>query len=354
MWLQTLLMIALLSAASSLAVDRPPSSSVVTGANGYVGRSIVNRLLSECVDGDEILCLVREQRVDSEEAFWKSRAASMIKVLPYDMLDGGASFRQALQTCRNTPCVYHTASVFGPTKDHQQTALDNVKGTEDLVRSLAPGSKLVLTSSMAAVRASDQEPQNGRYYTEEDWNTEAQLGANWGASYQWSKAESERRAWQLAEENGIDMVSLCPSFIFGPPLDNSGSYSLTLVGEWARGESPVQSRLYVDVRDVAEAHVQAGRRPSAVGHRFIVSTEARIPSQEIADWLEQVCRDTGLGDPTKIHFDAEYEGGAIPIGAQEVASVERLAEELGVVLRPVQSTIREMAEILLRETVSKQ
>src|SRR3569832_405200 len=100
------------------------------------------------------------------------------------MLDGGETLRQALESCHSqtsndpsTTTVYHVASVFGPTQDHRQTALDNVAGTEDLVRTLAEfrsssstdaphkNCQLVLTSSMAAVRGAGQEPAYGKYYT---------------------------------------------------------------------------------------------------------------------------------------------------------------------------------------------
>jgi len=371
------------------------TNSIVTGANGYVGRAVVHRLLLEQRqrqergrrDGEEeqdddrdevIICLVRPQRVAAELEYWSERCrtgtdvnGATVKVMPYDMLDGGSTFRDALDECetnnaRRRICCYHVASVFGPTDDHRQTALDNVRGTEDLIRTLAEKTstdnyddgdddfssrKLILTSSMAAVRASGQEPRNGKYYTEEDWNTLSELGTNWGASYQWSKAESERRAWELCREHKIPMSSLCPSFVFGPPheANNSGSYSLTLVGQWVRGESPVQSRLYVDVRDVAAAHVAAGRRPDSDGKRFIVSTEARAPSSRIASWLEDVCRETGLGDPSMIHYDADFDGGAVPIGNKEVDATMRLEKELGITLRPVKETILDMAKVLLEE-----
>lgn len=336
-------------------------TSIVTGANGYVGRAIVHSLLesSSCKD---IVCLVRSKRVQAEEEYWKQHASSSQKtpprVLPYDMLDGGASLRTALQETDGTRCIYHVASVFGPTEDHKQTALDNVQGTEELVKAIADVDKtckLVLTSSMAGVRASGQEPLNKEFYTFKDWNTDSELGANWGASYQWSKAESERRAWELCKELGIPMVSVCPSFVFGPPASyspqdaTSGSYSLQLVNQWIRGESTVQSRLFVDIRDVAQAHVAAGTRPKAIGKRFIVSTEARVPSQEIAGWFKQVCKESGLADPEKIHFDADYQGGFIPIGVKEVEASDRLRDELGVTLRPVKSTMMDMASVLLNQ-----
>jgi len=358
--------------------------SIITGSNGYVGREVVNVLLNDdgkdeaTATGDncngEILCLVRSNRVESEKLYWErfqsSRSSSStIRVLPYDMLDGGKTFTDALNAAKGDDldiCVYHIASVFGPSEDHIQTAHDNVQGTKDLVQALGNFSKktskecrLVVTSSMAAVRGSGQVPKNGDYYTHHDWNTISKLeDNNWGSSYQWSKAESERVAWDIAKDTKIPMTTICPSFVFGPPTKSSSaggegdvtlsnSFSITLFGQWVRGESTVQSRLFVDVRDVAKAHVAAGNLDGAIGQRFIVSSEARIPSQEMAEILKEVCKDTGLSDPEKVHFDSEFQGGAIPIGSREVEATSRLQNVLGMTMTPVHDTIRDMGRTLL-------
>jgi nucleoside-diphosphate-sugar epimerase len=327
--------------------------AIVTGANGYVGREVVRTLLQQDLESSsscDIFCLVRAGRVASETEYYKQQDDSSIHVLPYDMNDGGKTLEQALQAATKstkTPVdrlsVYHIASVFGPTEDPVQTARDNVQGTEDLMQALAKtgNCRLVLTSSMAAVRGTGQDPLNGEYYTHEDWNTISKLDdANWGSCYQWSKAESERRAWELSESLGVPMTSICPSFVFGPPSDDtkSNSFSITLVEQWVRGKSPVQSRLCVDIRDVAQAHVAAGTREEAIGKRFLVTTEARVSSQETAQVLKKVCQDTQLGDPDSIHFDSEFQGGAIPIGQKEVDAVDRLKQHLGVSLRSVEDT----------------
>ena len=327
---------------------------------------------------DEILCLVRPNRVESETKYWErfqsSQASSevTVKVLPYDMLDGGKTITDALHAALQDGtsddekndnngddpdiCVYHIASVFGPSEDHIKTANDNVQGTKGLVQALGKFPKsdccrLVLTSSMAAVRGSGQIPKNGEYYTHHDWNTLSKLeDNNWGASYQWSKAESERVAWEIAKEMNIPMTAICPSFIFGPPTANvslSSSFSITLFGQWVRGESTVQSRLFVDVRDVAKAHVAAGNKPEAIGQRFIVSTEARMPSQEMAEVLKEVCKETGLSDPEDISFDSDFKGGAIPIGSREVEATSRLNDLLSITLTSVHETIRDMGRSLL-------
>jgi nucleoside-diphosphate-sugar epimerase len=371
---------------------------LVTGANGFIGRAVVHALLQEqqekpvALQPTEILCLVRKHRVADEAAYWQQHQQqqqqeetqvpptdrSRIRVLPYDMIDGGTSLRAALdewhRSCDNgssqqqppSLCVYHVASVFGPTENPRATAHQNVQGTRDLFVALdqqwrtvpnsqvdeqRPACRVVLTSSMAAVRGTGQDPGNGEYYTAEDWNSVSTLADdNWGACYQWSKMESERQAWQLSQELDIPLTVLCPSFVFGPPYGDGGgaSYAIQLVRQWMSGASAVQSRLLVDIRDVAAAHVQAGRTPDSRGQRYLVSTEARVPSRELADWIRQA---VPLAHATRerIHADTTYQGGAIPIGQREVKASERLYAALGVRLRPVQETIQDMTRELLRQ-----
>mmetsp|Transcript_289 Transcript_289/g.322 ORF Transcript_289/g.322 Transcript_289/m.322 type:complete len:398 (-) Transcript_289:123-1316(-) len=372
---------------TALASPASRKVSIVTGANGYLGREIVHNLLGYRIPidngDDKIICLVRQRRVEEEKRYWNSIAQKNplprgceVKVMAYDMLDGGETLLDALdhafKDCSSSAdigndaetdtdvdtecCVYHLASVFSPVDDHRQMALDNVKGAEDVIKAVAKlpsrKTKVVFTSSMAAVRGSGQTPRNGKWYTHEDWNTVSELGANWGASYQWSKAESEKRSWELANKHSIPFVALCPAFIFGPPADGtqSNSYSLTIVRSWIQGDSSVQSRLCVDVRDVARAHVLAGNNapPSILGQRIILSREARIPSQDLAEELKRIAKETGVGDPYGISYDADFDGGAIKIGEREVECVERANELLGgLEFRSPKETLADMAIALL-------
>jgi nucleoside-diphosphate-sugar epimerase len=338
-----------------------PKRFVITGASGYLGREIVNSILEneQTDDESEILCLVRESRVEDEKKYWNSE--SSVSVRKYDMLDGGKTIEDVLSSIYsgdskndNECCIYHVASIFTPTEDHKQMALDNVKGAEDLMNAVAkfPNEKtrVILTSSMAGVRGGGQTPKNGKWYTEEDWNTQAELGASWGASYQWSKAESERRAWDISKELGVKFTSLNPSFIFGPPSnpETSQSFSISTVSKWVSGEGAVQSRLCVDVRDVAKAHVIAGINDKTIGERIIISTEARIPSETMAEELKRMAIEMGIGEPDKIYPDTNFDGGAIKIGEQEVSCADRMESLLdGFKVRDVEATMRDMAKVLL-------
>ena len=189
---------------SALSLSPNQQTSIVTGANGYLGREIVHALQtdSQTPTPTQIYCLVRAQRVKEEQEYWDSilEKPCDITVLPYDMLDGGASITQALKKAKLDNlddaecCIYHVASVFSLREDHEGMAHENVKGATDLMKAAShfKNVRVVLTSSMAAVRAGGQVPINKKWYTHEDWNTESVLGKNWGNSYQWSKAESEK------------------------------------------------------------------------------------------------------------------------------------------------------------------
>ncbi len=372
-----------------------PSSSIVTGANGFVGRHIVHSLIQQRQSEDVIICLVRDSKVECEQSYWdahlsdlKESEQCLVKVLPYDMLDDGGTLKSALQAASTSSpsskiCVYHTASVFGPTEDPVQTANDNVKSAEIVVEAMqdfirisssAVATRLVLTSSMAAVRATNQTPLNNKYYTNKDWNTLSKLDPNnWGSCYQYSKAESERRAMEMVAKcpNQLEFIALCPSFVFGPPpplprqfksqtaeiagenSSGSSSFSISLIKQWLNGASQVQSRLCVDVRDVAKAHIAAGQMDlgdSNDPRRYILSTEARLSSELTADALKRAVEQSGSStqiDTSKISCDTEFDGGAIKIGDQEVECNDILRDDLGVTCRSVDETFYDMVVAML-------
>ena len=364
------------------------------GASGYIGREIIHTLLEEYNKQNEksvknnndvlqLCCLVRQSKVSNEEKYWKEQQKHSnnnvhLKVYPYNMLDNGDTLLSCLNDIdinnnddddNNNICIYHTASIFGPTKNPIETANENIKGTETIFHTISKYSKdtaannndnmhVIVTSSMAAVRGGDQIPKNKNWYTYHDWNTASKLDDNnWGSCYQYSKAKSELRAWELSKEYNIPLTTLCPSFVFGPVRNNdessSSSYAVKLIKSWMKGASSVQSRLCVDVRDVALAHVIASKNPkSCVGKRLLLSTEARAHGKDIADCMKEAILEHRDDDKNynvnDIHYDKDYKGGAIPIGEKEVECLDRLKEVLNFELRySVLKTIRDMVPSLL-------
>merc|ERR1719336_3829731 len=95
----------------------------------------------------------------------------------------------------------------------------NIKGTEAIVRACASTDEdwddqeqartlRLLTSSMSAVRGNRQNPRAGNQrFDHLDVNTVSQAEQGWYDAYQYSKAESERLAWELSRQLGVRLVA---------------------------------------------------------------------------------------------------------------------------------------------------
>ncbi len=245
-------------------------------------------------------------------------------------------------------CVASNFSPGSSPDDNKARAHENVNLFKDVIsRGIAGGCKgVVITSSMAAVRGRKQPTARG-YYDNTDWNTVAKLNGSFGDSYQWSKSASERAAVELCREAGIPWVSLCPSMIFGPPIGNGG-YSVAMVRDWSRGRGMCESRLCVDVRDLAQVHVRAAEmlRDGWEGGRYIVSHEARLPAEEVRNALI-----SGGASKNEVYVDENFEP-EVPVGCKEVDAADLLLTTFGMKLRPEAETYSDMSAHLLTKTMT--
>ena len=322
----------------------------VTGANGYLGCEVVWQAVAQ---GHTVRAVVRS-------GSQPHHLPDECEVMRVDDLTDAVSAREAAD---GVDAVIHTASVFQRCDDMEEELVKpNIALAEQMICACAAsGARLVLTSSMAAVRGAKQPPvlretaQGGllRCYTAEDWNIMSQRDGPGFEPYQYSKAESERRAWQIGRQVGAEMVSLCPSMIFGPPRDpECKALSVAMVRRWVDGETPVESRLVVDVRDAAQAHLAAATLPDAAGRRYVVSCEARVPAADLAAAIRHRLRAAGeaAGEAraARVHTDDGWDGGAVPVGAREVAAEDVLWRELGVRCRSTEETLADMAAVLVK------
>ena len=316
------------------------SRIAVTGAAGYLGAETV---WQACAQGHSVRAVLR-------------RHPSTLRLPPEAevvVVDDLADMATARESAEGVDAVIHTASVFRQCADMETELVQpNIALAEAMVCACAAsGARLVLTSSMAAVRGAGQLPGEGRsWYTPSDWNSVSRREGPRFEPYQWSKMHSERRAWELAREVGLEMTALCPSMIFGPPRDTScTAFSVEMVRRWVAGKGAVESRLVADVRDVARAHVNAAILPEAAGQRYIVSCEARVPAQQLACAIAEVIGEDEVAR-RGIHADEGFAGGAVSIGDREVDASH--LEALGVCCRPTSQTIADMAQVLCESQVT--
>ncbi|CAK0821163.1 unnamed protein product [Prorocentrum cordatum] len=221
----------------------------------------------------------------------------------------------------------------------------NIASTEAVLLACAGSTSvpaLVLTSSMAAVRAPGQPFRPGRScYDHHDWNSLSVAEDGWGAAYQFSKAQSERMAWERAGELGVPLIALCPCAIIGPERRLPG----TAPGRFPwmsaaaiHSDGPEGGMLLADVRDVASAHAAAGELlasgGAAAGERVVVSAEEGVSVSCLAEaWGRlEAGGDEGAAGVARL-----------PRGAREVECADRLESLLGVGCRALEETLRDMA-----------
>ncbi|KAL0906327.1 hypothetical protein M5K25_024811 [Dendrobium thyrsiflorum] len=105
-----------------------------------------------------------------------------------------------------------------------------------------------------------------------------------------SKTMAEREAFKLAQENGLDVVTLCPSLVFGPLLQSNVNYSSLLLINFLKGSPELietsRSGAFVDVRDVADALLLVYETPNASG-RYICSLN-QMQYTDLIDMLKNM------------------------------------------------------------------
>lgn len=175
--------------------------------------------------------------------------------------------------------------------DVQKQLLDPaIIGTTGILKSVkkhAPTVKrVVITSSFASIVNPFKGPNIGHIYTEADWNplTHEQALENPNAGYRASKTFAEKAAWDFIEKEkpNFDLVTMCPPLVFGPivhylnsldALNTSNQSTRNYIqGQVKDGLPDTAFPMWIDVRDLAEGHVNALEKPDAGSKRYLFAS----------------------------------------------------------------------------------
>ena len=253
---------------------------LVTGGTGYLASWIIKQLLDE---GKEVRTTVRNLSQKDKSAHLTALAVNSTGTLTFfeaDLLKNG-SFTEAMAGCE---LVIHTASPFkisglkNAQKELVEPALEGTKNVLESVNATASVKRVVLTSSIAAVYGDAvdiQKTANG-IFTEADWNFSSSVDHQ---PYPYSKTLAEKLAWEMAgKQSRWDLLTINPGFILGPSLSKrTDSTSIDIMIQLATGKFktgvPSGEMGFIDVRDVAKAHILAGFSPTASGRHICVSEQ---------------------------------------------------------------------------------
>lgn len=237
------------------------------------------------------------------------------------------------EAAKGAEIVLHVASPFpSATPSHEDELIKPAReGTLRVLRAAkAAGTvkRVVVTSSVASIAYGTQlKPM----YTEKDWSDPEgkQLPIS---AYAKSKTLAEKAAWNFIETegNGMELSTVNPVGIFGPPLIiPTESTTCSIVQQMLTGALPAVPNVsfgLVDVRDVATLHMLAATKPEANGQRYIAVAGESVSLAGIAGILK-----TGLGTKASKVPTRTLPNFLVKILGLFMAQLKTIAPELGVV-----------------------
>lgn len=166
-------------------------------------------------------------------------------------------------------------------------AVDGTKNFLAAVASAGGVAKVVITSSIVAM--SDHGHGADTLVTEDDWNTTSSASF---LPYHYSKVLAERAAWDWAEKNpATEVVVINPFFVIGPSMVKSVNASVQMIKDMIDGKFPGILDLnffYVDVRDVAQAHIKALESDNAKGRYICAASQKPMHMGEVIKELQEM------------------------------------------------------------------
>ncbi|KAI0764843.1 NAD(P)-binding protein [Fomes fomentarius] len=351
----------------------PPITSgkiLLTGANGFIAVWVIQDLLEH---GFGVRGTVRsESRAGHLRELFKPYGDRFEVVIVDDITKEGA-FDTALS---GVDAVVHNASpvILDSTGPPEELILPAVNGTKSILSSVLKApyrtsiKRVLYLSSTATVWDGPPDPKTGylRGFEESSWNKYSleqirKRGTSVAGldKYRAGKTLAERALWEAVEQEkngegegigelGWDLVTLNPARVIGPMLHEAPTPERfsAIPKEWYdrvvkrdMQEDSLTKNIYdfVDVRDLARAHVLAITLPEAGGERFLISGHSSV-WQQFVDEARRYSKAIPAGESYQLE-DAIY------VDRYDSTKSRKM---LGLTYRPLEETTKDIVEDLQR------
>ncbi|KAI9816377.1 MAG: methylglyoxal reductase (NADPH-dependent) gre2 [Phylliscum demangeonii] len=331
---------------------------LLTGGSGFIAAHILDLLVQH---GHSVVTTVRSQeKADKiKEAYPKVPREKLECAIVEDIAKENA-FDGVVKSDPPFEAVIHTASPFhydvsDVKRDFLDPAIIGTTGILKAVHKHAPSVKrIVITSSFAAVLDASKGTWPGHVYTEKDWNpvTLEDVTKDPGHGYRASKTFAEKAAWEFVEKEkpNFSISTINPPLVFGPVIHYLNSLSAVntsnqqiasiLEGKWKEKTPSTNMVVWVDVRDVAEAHVKAMEIAEAAGKRFLVSP-GHFSYRQVADIVRE-----NFPDLRSLLAPKDAPGGDFPEGGMYDVDSSRTKEVLHIKFRTLKECIVDLIKSL--------
>lgn len=293
---------------------------LLTGATGFVGKAVVQRLLADD-DSKRVVVAVRR---DGQQ--WPAQ------VLPWVMgdLEPAADWSHALNRVSS---VVHCAARVHVMHDTDADPLlafrtVNVEGTLNLARQAATlGVKRFLFISSVKVNGESTLP--GRAFTETD-------APNPHDAYGQSKHEAEQGLRQIAADTGMEVVIIRPPLVYGPGVKANFAALMHAVRRgWPLPLGAVHNkRSMVALDNLVDFIITCITHPQAADQTFFVSDGQDLSSTDLVRGMAQAAGVTSRLLPVPVWA---LQTGASLLGKSD--AVQRLCGNLQVDISKARSLL---------------
>jgi UDP-glucose 4-epimerase len=260
---------------------------LVTGGAGFIGSHIVDRLLAEGV---------KVRVLDDLSTGDKLNLAAHKNNSSFQFIEGDIrNFGQVRDAVDSVDAVIHEAALVSVTISVENPLLShgiNLNGTVNLLKACvdAKVKRFVFASSCAVYGDTETLPNHEK------------LEPKPLSPYAAHKLGAEKYAKKFHKQHGLETVSLRYFNVYGP-RQKYGPYSgviSVIVNRLLENKPPtiygdgMQTRDFVNVKDVVEANMLALSKQKAVGEVFNISTGKAITINKLTETLQKIMGKTSL------------------------------------------------------------
>ncbi|KAG6410685.1 hypothetical protein SASPL_128750 [Salvia splendens] len=302
----------------------------VTGAGGFIASWLVKLLLEK---GYTVRGTVRNPDDPKNSHLRELEGADERLILCRADLNVYESLREAINGCDG---VFHTASPV--TDDPEQMVEPAVNGAKNVIRAAAEAKvrRVVITSSIGAIYMDpNRDPE--KVVDETCWS-DLEFCKNTKNWYCYGKAVAEQAAWDEAKELGVDLVVINPVLVLGPLLQPTVNASVLHILKYLTGSAKTYAnsiQAYVDVKDVALAHILLYETPAASG-RYLCA-ESVLHRGEVVEILAKFFPEYPI--PTKCSDEKNPRKKPYKFSNQKL-------KDLGLEFTPVKQTLYDTVKSL--------
>ena len=234
--------------------------NLITGATGFIGSHIAERLIKE---GEDVTALVRRT---SNTEFLKTIGARLI----YGDINDFDSLKTAM---KGMDKVYHSAAIVEEWISKKEAYRVNVEGTRNLLECAKQEhiKRFIYISSLSVLGMKDhyKDDENTPYYKS-------------GDSYIDTKIDAEKLVLEYRRNFNLPVTVIRPGFVFGPRekklipriLENINKNKFMFVGD---GKNKIDV-VYID--NLIDAILLAGKNPSSIGQIYNVTDDSGMALED--------------------------------------------------------------------------